>query len=330
MTNALTGAVAAVYVSDPAAPLTTFTTINLVDQGDHKSWAAAFNYRYWKTGEVFLIEKQIHGSGGWSDITSLCTFDYLRGMITLAGALNADDLVRASGKRVPARKLDEQLGYSLKPKKDKIEVTSIDSAMWKEFLQGHKEWQVTAKKHHVQEQTWRLYTESSHSRLLTSGGNANSHLLYYCEDAGVGGDALSIELINPGAPGSLSISVISNAVAITLAYTAGITSTALQVAAAIEASAACKAIGFRSRIADDETGAGIVAALGHTHLADGGVDTNIPAMIVMFVEDGTSKQNFAGWGHLNQINVDMDIKNAQAEDLTFDGTGKFVWETYSP
>jgi len=32
---------------------------------------------------------------------------------------------------------------SIKAGKDKIEVTSIDSAMWKEFLQGHKEWSFT-------------------------------------------------------------------------------------------------------------------------------------------------------------------------------------------
>ena len=41
---------------------------------------------------------------------------------------------------VGAAPVAEWTKASIKAGKDKIEVTSIDSLMWKEFLQGHKEW----------------------------------------------------------------------------------------------------------------------------------------------------------------------------------------------
>jgi hypothetical protein len=108
--------------------------------------------------------------------------------------------------------------------------------------------------------------------LQTGLVGSNNALLWTAQAAGTGGNSITVELINPGAPGSLSVSVVSNAIAVTLAYAAGaITSTAADVLAAIKASAAASALVSIAHYSTS-TGAGLMTAIVATNLASGAAD----------------------------------------------------------
>lgn len=190
---AILGALGALYMSNPVTALTTFSTVNLLPNSTHKVWTAPYGSRFWsryelnKTLVTFLIEKEVHGTGGsWVDITSLCTFDYLNGRITLAASLNSDDLVRASGKRIPVVKLAELLSVSLTPQKDKAEVTNFDSLdMWAEFLPSTRSWVAKAKRwYDINRVAWKLYKDLTETPLMfvmfTTEGTGKENIAGSC------------------------------------------------------------------------------------------------------------------------------------------------------
>jgi hypothetical protein len=128
------------------------------------------------------------------------------------------------------------------------------------------------------EDDWNMTTDVFYAKMkafyLSTGGNANSHILFEDQAGGTAGNDKTIAIVDPGAPGSLSVAVSGSDVTVTAAYAAGaITSTANDVAKAINEYAACKALKFQAFIPQTESGKGIVAALGspHQHLA-GGLD----------------------------------------------------------
>ena len=143
---AVLGKLGAAYVSNPDAPLTTFSQIALYPDKNHKKYTAPWDSRFWAEGETFLIERQTNGAGDWHDITSLCVFDYLRGRVSLASGGNHADKVRGSGKRTSVVKLAELLSVSLSMTKDKVESTNFDSGLNKEFLPAHKSWTAAVKR----------------------------------------------------------------------------------------------------------------------------------------------------------------------------------------
>ncbi|OPX80435.1 MAG: hypothetical protein A4E45_00055 [Methanosaeta sp. PtaB.Bin039] len=116
-----------------------FTELSLVDSGDHLTYQAAAGSRYWDPSIAATIEKQVHGAGGWVDITSSCEINYLRGSITVSAALNADDLVRAAGTRrseLAFRKVINLYAGKMTINNKEVDITSIDSEGWAEFLGG--------------------------------------------------------------------------------------------------------------------------------------------------------------------------------------------------
>jgi len=122
-----------------------FTSLALADSGDHLTYQAAAGYRYWSS--CTLIEKQVHGAGQWVNITSSCVINLLRGSITVAAALNSDDLVRATGVRraeTAFRKVMLLYDGKLKIDGKEIDTTNLDDAGWGSAISGKKSWEFTA------------------------------------------------------------------------------------------------------------------------------------------------------------------------------------------
>jgi hypothetical protein len=174
--------------------------------------------------------------------------------------------------------------------------------------------------------TFALRTEATYT---TTGGNANSHIVFKHDLGGVAGNSYSITMTDPGAPSqSLAVSVVGKAVTVSLATDGGsaISSTANQVIAAIKASDACNFINFTADRYSTETGAGIVAALGTQSLA-GGLDAKDHTakfgvtLIVSLYSNSTNDSRWEGYCYLESIDSGLDPKAVLTENLSFRGDG---------
>lgn len=122
-----------------------FTNLALVDSGAHITYQAAKGYRYWSS--CSLVEKQVGGVGGWIDITSSCTINLLQGSITVASALGATDLVRATGVRRHENAFRKVLLlYDGKIKIDgkEIDTSNLDDDGWGSSILGSRSWELTS------------------------------------------------------------------------------------------------------------------------------------------------------------------------------------------
>lgn len=137
----VTGALAEVHAADGVA----FASLALTDSGAHLTYQAAAGYRYWSSCSA--VEKQVGGEGAWVDITSSCTINLLRGSITVATALGATDLVRATGVRraeTAFRKVMLLYDGKLKIDGKDIDTTNLDDAGWGSAISGKKSWEFSA------------------------------------------------------------------------------------------------------------------------------------------------------------------------------------------
>lgn len=137
----VTGALAEVHAADGVA----FTQLALADSGAHLTYQAAAGYRYWSSCSA--VEKQVHGTGEWVNITSSCRVNLLRGSITVSVALNSDDLVRATGVRraeTAFRKVLLMYDGKLKIAGKDIDTTNLDDDGWGSTISGKKSWEFSA------------------------------------------------------------------------------------------------------------------------------------------------------------------------------------------
>jgi hypothetical protein len=137
----VTGALTETYAAAGYA----FSNLALSDAGDHKNYQAAKGYRYWTT--LTSVEKRVHGAGDWVNITSSCTVNMLTGKITLASALNSDDLVRATGIRRHEnafRKVANLYDGKLTINGKDIDTTSLEDSGWGSSIQGSRSWSISA------------------------------------------------------------------------------------------------------------------------------------------------------------------------------------------
>lgn len=89
------------------------------------------------------------------------------------------------------------------------------------------------------------------------------------QNAGPNGNSISVELVDPGVAGSLSVSVVGSAITVTLADDGtAVTSTASDVVSAINASAPASALVVAS-VPATSAGTGVVAAAAATNLSGG-------------------------------------------------------------
>lgn len=117
-----------------------------------------------------------------------------------------------------------------------------------------------------------IINQTSHNTtatLTTALTGANNDLTFTAVTVGSAGNDVTIAYVNPETTADLAVTVVDNAITVNLAWAVdAITSTALEIESAIEASAAASAL-VTVETAAENTGAGVVTAMAATHLSGG-------------------------------------------------------------
>ncbi len=267
--------------------------------------------------QVPTFQKKVHGAGSWLDITG--NIEYPGGRLVLSTPLNPDDLVQlASGKYyTPSQVLGGTV--SKVSRKNLLELFSL---MGEEWVRRH----LVGKDFSISLDSYVMANCAEHT---TSGGNPHSHFTCWHEGGGVAGNSLRIRLVNPGTPSqALSVVVSGNDITVNLATNAGsaIISTGQNVVVALEANAFVRTLGFRSGLADGETGAGIVAAFAYVNLAGGADPEDFTGkdavLIVQVYKNEVSDERLEGYCWIEDVNVDLAPMKLIKEALTIQGHGK--------
>ncbi len=128
MTNAVSGLIAAIFVSDPTAESTTFTDLALTDSGDGLTFQAAYGYRYWDESETLTI----YDNG--SPVSSGITVNYLQGSVTFS-ASKSGHTITATGKRfVPVEVADGYEATVNITNKESEDVSAFSSGGFSEYI----------------------------------------------------------------------------------------------------------------------------------------------------------------------------------------------------
>jgi hypothetical protein len=323
MAGPMTAALAAVYLATGTE--TSFTTtepmneVNCLAEGYPRYSVyeiSADTKRDLCISTVPTFEADTAGNGTFAGITPQ-EIQYPGGRIILTIPRGSTDVVRlATGKHyTPAKVLG---GTVVKTnRKNNMQVFYLLGEDWPRRHLVGKDWSVSLDN----------YVMSPCAEFTDTGGNANSHLTYWHEAGGVGGNAITLTRTNPGSTGSLIISVSGTNISVTLAYADGaITTTAAQLLAALEANAFVRRLGFRAKLAAGETGAGIMAALTQTALS-GGLDpedyTAKDALCVLRVfKDEDSDKRLEGYCQIGNVNTDLAPGKLIMETLDIQGNGQ--------
>lgn len=142
--SAVSSLLAALYLADPAAERTVFTSLACADLGEHTVFQAAWGYRRWAKADTLTIEVDELHNGSWIEVTTGFTVSYLTGKITFAEARTAGALVRASGKRyVPVEVVDLH-GISFDGSTKMLGDASTIRDAFEEYLPGKKTWKISS------------------------------------------------------------------------------------------------------------------------------------------------------------------------------------------
>ena len=155
-TGAVSSILAALYLADPAASKTTMTSQACVDAGAHLVYQAAWGYRRWSKADTLLIEKQVHGAGGWVDVTSSATINHILGKVTFGSALNPDDLVRATGKRWAMVEVVDLCGISFDGSTKMLGDASTIRDAFEQYIPGKKNWKLSSDMWFVDGTYWNM------------------------------------------------------------------------------------------------------------------------------------------------------------------------------
>lgn len=207
-----------------------------------------------------IFQKQVHGAGDWVALTPSEIW-YGAGYIVLSAALNNDDLVRcSSGKYLTPTTLIGCVERNLTLSRKQEDVTCYgDTAVMR--AGSITDWNASLTA---------LYAKKC-AEISSAGGAADSHIRVIHELGGVAGNGTTIDLQDNDAA-SLTVSVVATDIVVDLDTNAGSPiSTASEVCAALNASAAVKALHLRAELVDGENGTGVVADSGPYTLA-GGLD----------------------------------------------------------
>ncbi len=234
--------------------------------------------RYADRSVVPVIEADTAGNGTFVTVTP-AELHYEGMWIRLSTARGSTDVVRVkSGKYLTASAVLGVLNWTLT--RGWNEETSMhlgDSAPVTNLNYPTYEAKVT---HH-----WMR----ANATLTTTGGNENSHITLTHEPGGTAGNGVSLTLTDPGAENTTAdVAVTGSDIVVTLASSAvpAITTTATQLATALNCYAV-HALGVTTKVADGETGAGVVAALSKTQLSGGTAaenygDHDVPVIVVLY------------------------------------------------
>lgn len=149
--------------------------------------------------------------------------------------------------------------------------------------------------------------------LTTALAGANNDLVYTAMKGGPGGNSIRVQYIEGAGTNLLSVSVEGYDILVTLATTAGAsTSTATQVKAAIDANSdASRLVTIANSGAD--TGAGIVTALALTALAGGALEVAPPAQVDGDAANGHYLRGNDGLAWLEVVSSDASSRTVTIE-----------------
>jgi hypothetical protein len=254
--------------------------------------------RYLSDAEVPVFQYLVGGSGDWITLTP-ARIEYCGGRIFLSTPLGANDTVRAhSGKYMSPTKLAGAATLSFTDRTAGMDVTCYGDPA-KIQTPGLDSWEASLD----------VFFAKLCAELKTTGGNANSHIIFRHVRGGVEGNDITVAMVDPGSNNSpLSVSVTGTDVTVSLATgsNGNIISKAREVAAAINASIACRQIGIMAYTAPGETGEGVVSALSQTALSGGADEVDFNAlkkkqMVFVFYDNYSIDSRHEGYGYIDEI-----------------------------
>lgn len=135
--SAVSSFLAALYLADPAAESDAFSSVALVDSGDHKTYQAAWGSRRWDNQETLTIYED------GSPITTGFTVDYLAGSITFDFAQDPGNAYTATGKRLALVEVVDLTGLSLEGSTKMLGDASTIRDQFEQYLPGKKNWKLS-------------------------------------------------------------------------------------------------------------------------------------------------------------------------------------------
>ena len=134
--EAVSSLLTALYLVDPAAESTPFTTIALADAGDHQNYQAAWGSRRWDNRETLTIKK--NGTA----ITTGFTVDYLAGKITFSSVQLGTNVFTATGEKLALVEVADLRGMSFEGSAKMLESSTVRDA-FEQYLPGKKNWKLS-------------------------------------------------------------------------------------------------------------------------------------------------------------------------------------------
>lgn len=134
--EAVSSLLTALYLVNPAAESTPFTTITLVDAGDHLNYQAAWGSRRWDNRETLTIKK--NGTA----ITTGFTVDYLSGKITFSSTQLGSDVFTATGEKLALVEVADLRGMSFEGSAKMLESSTVRDT-FEQYLPGKKNWKLS-------------------------------------------------------------------------------------------------------------------------------------------------------------------------------------------
>lgn len=261
---------------------------------------------------VPTFEKQVHGAGDWTSLTSnIREIQYPGGRVVLTTALNSDDLVRcATGKYLTKSRIWAALSTKISDKSIMKDVTPLGSL-------GKKNYPV------IDEFDIGLdvFANNECAQLV-----ANDLTLTH-QPGGTAGNAISYEVLNPGGLNTLSVTVTASKISVNLGHSgSAIISTNQNVVDAVNADPSVIRLGVVAQCEMTDA-ASLAAAFSEDNLA-GGVDPIAYAdkkgsllMPVMYADEDNNIR-WEGYAYLSEINSDLTPDDIIKQSLTLSTFGK--------
>ncbi|MCK9568631.1 hypothetical protein M0R72_06800 [Candidatus Pacearchaeota archaeon] len=274
--------------------------------------------RYIKDNAAVVFQED-QGITDWQTLTP-AEVQYAGGRIFLSSALTSGHAVRVhSGNYYTYAKClgakDWRLDMSWVTEKSMCLGDSVPSASL-----IHKDWTATVG----------AYWPLTQATLTTSGGDANSHITLTHEPGGTDGNDYELVLVDPGVENATAdVSVTGTTITVTLASSAvpAITTTALELVAALSTADAVSNLKITAALAGAETGVGIVAALASPNGAlTGGLDatdltSETAKLIAIFYDTYSSDRRYEGYAVIKGNSITIDPGKLIEQSLTLESCG---------
>jgi len=312
-----TSGVTAAFSSEP------MQEINMTSQGYPRYTVyeiTAPGKRYISREEVPVFQADEGGDNNFVAITG--TIEYAGGRIILSTPRGSADVVRCfTGKYYTT--ITKVFGASVSKLNNGtslVEVPLLGDA----YVRRHP----TLKDFDVSVDNFMVFTEAE---VTTTADAANGHLTFQHVLGGPAGNSITVEIVDPGSPSALNVSVSGTAISVILAYDTAVTSTAYDVLRAVNSSPECKQLGVLARLPAGSTGLGLMADSVTPLPLVGGKDANnfyeiygVPLIMILYVNEFTDTR-MEGYAYIETEDWTFDPKNVVTETLSFKGDGPLYY-----